>query len=277
MEPETVDCRTYEDLLDALLEGRLSESERQALDAHAAGCPRCGELLSLATMELGDVEEPAPEGLAEAVLARTSGSPCGRARELLCDLVDETLQEADAELVGIHLGGCAECRSTAAALARLRTDLPLLAEVRPGERFVEGVLARTSRGWRWRLEGRLRLLLARPRLAAEGAYLGSLVFMVLVAMPGAPLRGLPGSALQATRSELAERVVSSAKPVADLRTRASALEESAREKLDEGSDALRKLRDRAVRFIESLRGDEHRPPDESTIPAQEGETEETRS
>jgi anti-sigma factor RsiW len=271
-----VDCRTYEDLLDALLDGRLSESERKALEAHAAGCPRCSEMLSLVTMELGDVEVPAPEGLAEAVLQRTSGSPCGRARELLCDLVDRTLQEADAELVRIHLDGCAECRSTAAALARLREDLPLLAEIRPGERFVEGVLSRTSRGWRWRLEERLRLLLARPRLAAEGAYLGSFFFMVLVAVPGAPLRGLPGGALQATRSELTERVVASAKPIADLGPRVAALESSAREKLNEGSDALRELRDRADRFIESLRGEEDRTNDEPTIPAREGETKETR-
>jgi anti-sigma factor RsiW len=271
-----VDCHTFEDLLGALLLGSLSGSERLALETHAADCPRCAELLSLATMELGEVEVPVPDGLAEAVLERTSGSPCGRARELLCDLTDGILDEGDTELIGIHLDGCAECRSIAAAMIRLREDLPLLAEVRPGERFLESVLARTSRGWRWRAQDQLGRLLARPRLAAEGAYLGSLLFMVLVAMPGAPLHGVPGMALQATRTELAGRAVSRAKPVADLRARAEALEAGARLELNQASDALRKLRDRADRLIESLRGERDRADDETTNPAQEGGTKERR-
>ncbi len=278
-----MDCRSYENLLDALLDGRLEAAEREALDAHAAACPRCRELLSLVSAEIDPADVNAPEGLAEAVLERTSGSRCVRARDLLSDLVDGTLGEPDAELVRIHLDGCRECGSTATALARLREDLPLLAEIRPGERFVEDVLSRTSRGWRRRMAGwrasfdeRFRRILARPRFAAEGAYLGSILLTVLVAAPGSPLRGLPGRALQATRIGLVERIAVPAAPVAALGARVLALDAGARREVDEASETLRRLRDRVDRFIEKLRGDEPRAKNDSTTPTPEGETKETR-
>ncbi|MBZ5639861.1 MAG: zf-HC2 domain-containing protein [Acidobacteriia bacterium] len=277
-----MDCQSYEDLLDALLDGRITAAERRALDAHASVCPRCREMLSLVSMEIEAADVRAPEGLTEAVLERTSGAPCASAVKLLCDLVDGTLGEPDAELVRIHLGGCRTCRSIAAALARLREELPLLAEIRPDERFVDAVLSRTSRGWRrtfgWRgsFDELLRRLLARPRFAAEGAYLGSILLTMLVAFPGSPLSGLPERALTATRTDVLERIAVPASPMEALGARVSALRADARQELSDATGAVLRLEDRVVRFVGDLGGHEHETKNESTTPARQDDTKETR-
>ncbi len=233
-----MDCREFDERLDALLEGGLVASEREALAAHAAGCPRCGRLLALLSSELDVAPVEAPEGLAEGVLARTTGAPCARAQELACDLADGALEPSEAEIARLHLDHCPECGPVARALARLREDLPALAEATPGAGFLEGVLARTSRSWprrmgRWhdRTAAAWRRILVRPRFAAEGAYLGSLVLTVLVAVPGSPLHRLPQRALVVARAPIVAPASALEEPVAELRTRAAALELRARESL----------------------------------------------
>ncbi len=234
-----MDCRGFDDRLDALLDGGLAAGERATFEAHAAGCPRCGKLLSLLSAELDVDQVEAPEGLAETVLERTSGAPCARAQELACDLADGVLDPADAELARLHLDRCPECGPIARALARLREDLPGLAEAAPGEGFVESVLARTSRSWprrmeRWRerVAYGFNRLLTRPRFAAEGAYLGSLVLTALVAVPGSPFRGLPARALAATRVPITAQASALAEPVAELKARAGELGGLARESFE---------------------------------------------
>ena len=99
-----------------------------------------------------------PEDLVDSVLRRTSGPPCTRACELLCDLVDAALEEPDAELVRMHLLACEECGSTARALGGLRHDLPAMQGIEPDRAFVDDVLARTSRSLRRRLAAGCRSL-----------------------------------------------------------------------------------------------------------------------
>lgn len=130
-----------------------------------------------------------PHDLADAILRRTSGSPCPSAERLLCDLSDDLLGEPEGELMRLHLQGCSACAASARALDALRRELPAMAEVEPGRPFTEAVLARTSRSpWR-RLAGSFRRLLLRPSFALEGAYLGSLVLVGLVGF--SPLREMP--------------------------------------------------------------------------------------
>jgi len=144
----------------------------------------------------------APADLLGAVLARTSGPACGSARARLCEHADRLLAPVDEDLVGMHLEGCGECGGLAAALARLSTDLPTLAEMEPGPRFVTDVLARTSR--RETLTARLldacRRLAQRPRIAWEGAYAGSIALLILFGTPNAPFAGVPGKALDLVRA-----------------------------------------------------------------------------
>lgn len=197
-------CRTIIEQLDDLLEGRLGPADRHAAEEHLRSCAGCRELESLVAAAGAPVSPPAD--LLGAVLLRTSGSACGSARVRLCDHVDRLLAPADDDLVRMHLDGCGECGALAAALARLAMDLPPLAELEPGARFVPGVLARTSRRttlagrWAARLAAGWRRLAHRPRIAWEGAYAGSIIMLILFGTPNAPFADVPGRARDLVRT-----------------------------------------------------------------------------
>ncbi|HEV8702770.1 MAG TPA: zf-HC2 domain-containing protein [Candidatus Polarisedimenticolia bacterium] len=192
------------DRLDDLLEGRLDSASRNEAEEHLLSCRDCRALRDLAGDEGAPIAPPAD--LLGAVLARTSGPACGRAQGRLCDHADRLLAPVDDDLVRMHLEGCGECAGLAAALVRLATDLPPLAEIEPGARFVADVLARTSR--RETLPARLgarlrdacRRLARRPRIAWEGAYAGSIALLILFGTPNAPFAGVPGKALDLVRT-----------------------------------------------------------------------------
>lgn len=197
-------CRTFLDRLDDLLDGRLNATDRRDADEHLRTCRDCRELCDLSRGEGSPAAAPAD--LLGAVLARTSGPSCGSARARLCDHADRLLGPVDDDLVRMHFEGCGECGGLAAALARLAIDLPDLAEIEPGARFVAGVLERTSR--RETLAARVaarvldacRRLAQRPRIAWEGAYAGSIALLILFGTPNAPFAGVPGKALDFVRT-----------------------------------------------------------------------------
>jgi len=135
------------------------------------------------------------DDLVASILRATSGSPCRAAEERLPDLVDGALDPVDAELVRGHLVGCVPCAALERALLAVADALPAMAEVDPGRAFTESVLARTSRAPRRRWAKAFQALLLRPRFALEGAYLGSLVLVGVMALPGA--RALPAQASHA--------------------------------------------------------------------------------
>jgi hypothetical protein len=148
------------------------------------------------------MDERQREEMIRSILRRTSGPPCQRAEALLCDYVDGTLDDVDAELVRLHLGHCQPCQELAIALARMAEDLPALAEIWPGERFLDRVLAATL-PWPARLRRRVRLfgedwvaLLRRPRIAWEAAYVGTMILALIFATPFSPLREVPPQALE---------------------------------------------------------------------------------
>jgi hypothetical protein len=177
----------------------------------------------------------------------------------------------------------------------LREDLPGLADAAPGEGFVEGVLARTSRSWprrmeRWResVASGFRRVLARPRFAAEGAYFGSLVLTALVAVPGSPFRGLPARALAATRVPITAPAAALAEPVAELKARAGELGGLARESFekrlagpvetvakqaDQAVGAIRALGSQLGRLVADTSPDGDTSKTETTTPSREEEKE----
>jgi len=188
-----MDCQAVIDRLDELLEDRLGDDQRRAVEEHLRSCDRCAEMRDL--LREAPVEPPA--GLAAAVLERTTGSPCASAQRRLCDHVDGRLGAVDHELVDMHVAACAECNGLAQVLAQLRADLPLLAELEPDERFLSDVLDRTSGrlDWTARLTRGWKSLLQRPRIAWEGAYVGACLFAVVFALPNSPLAGVPEKAV----------------------------------------------------------------------------------
>ena len=121
------------------------------------------------------------ELLTQAILARTSGSPCERLHALACDFVDGALEEAQGSLLRGHMDHCAACAGLVRALVESKAVLPAMAEVDPGPWFTQRVLRTTS----WRPAGQgfdaraaWRRLLHRPRIALETAYLGAAMGLI---------------------------------------------------------------------------------------------------
>ncbi len=184
-------CQAVQDRLQDLLDGTLAAGEQRFVQAHLDTCPRCSELVTLMRVDLSG--DAASYDLTAAVLERTTGSPCIRAREILCDYVDDALEAVDRELLTLHIDRCRECAATATGLAGLAQDLPSMAVLALDRGFVADVLAATSsrrRPWsdlgaRW---GRAWAgWLARPRFAWEAGYIGAIALWVFFSTVGAPL------------------------------------------------------------------------------------------
>ena len=118
--------------------------------------------------------------LTQAILARTSGAPCGRLRERACAFVDGELPSAQAALVAAHLEHCLACTALVARLREARAVLPGFATVDPGPWFAARVLracAQRPQPSRW------QRLIHRPRIALESAYLGAALGFVGMCLP----------------------------------------------------------------------------------------------
>jgi len=146
------------------------------------------------------------------VLARTSGPACDRASEQLSDLMGGDLADMDRKLVQAHLEHCQPCRALAVTLGWLEPLLPQMAEIDPGPAFTARVLASTSRrapaiapfpavptgpaGLMDRVGSWWDRQILRPGFAAQLAYAATVVLVLLTSVPGAPLKGVPGKALE---------------------------------------------------------------------------------
>jgi predicted anti-sigma-YlaC factor YlaD len=225
-----MDCRTFIDRLDDLLEGRLTAGERREAEEHLRDCHRCGDLVTVIRENPNDQRIEAPADLTEAILNRTSGPTCASARGRLCDHVDRSLEPADDELVRLHLRGCDECTGLSHALAGLTADLPALAELEPDSRFVDDVLARTRPlrspiiGWVERMAEEWRRLAQRPRIAWEGAYVAMFFLVLIFGIPDSPLAGVPQRALALVRTD---PVASLRKPAGEIAPQVTAAVQSA--------------------------------------------------
>ncbi len=173
------------------------------------------------------------------VLARTSGSPCLRCEERLPDLADGLLENLDRQLVQAHLEHCSGCRSLAVAMGWCEPVLTQLAVVDPGEAFTAAVLGRTTLRQRLAapaagtqpagLPGLMDRLgrwwgerIFQPGFAAQVAYVATVLLVLLTAVPGAPLRKVPGEALKVmTAGPTAVPAVAGAAAWADERTGAA--------------------------------------------------------
>ena len=186
-------------------------AQEARIERHLDGCSRCRGLRELLDADAQD----ALSGLAEGVVAQTSGSACVGVRHQLASVDSESHADRRAplesfpavqdELLRSHLRHCDGCAVIARVLERQAVALPQLAEIRLDSTFVGEVLERTSRQpqifqqsmsttrskWtyasmvpRW-ARSLVRRGAARPRLALELAYAGTLVVAVLVGLSSA--------------------------------------------------------------------------------------------
>lgn len=194
----STNCRDFESRLDLYAGGMLQHAERESIEEHLRLCPRCRSLSEAVRGGAdGRTMEPPPD-LAMSILSRTSGLACPGVQQQLCDRADDTLGRMERELVDLHLAHCPDCGRLAAALLGLKKDLPGLACLDPGPRFTSDVLGIVaalppaspqirlpflSAEW-W------RRLMGRPRFALEAAYVGTLIFLILLGNPAILTRAL---------------------------------------------------------------------------------------
>lgn len=192
-----MNCREFQRHLEAFVGGTLVPGVERDLHDHLRACAHCREMERLVRQSLLVPEVAPPDDLTAAILDRTSGSPCVRSRELLCDYTDGRLGQIDTDLVRLHLETCDGCRAIAVALALLAEDLPAMARLSPGEDFVADVVASTvpapvvetpKPSW-W------ERLVERPRLAWETAYVGAFVLWIVFSLPIPAVRAVPEKAL----------------------------------------------------------------------------------
>lgn len=138
--------------------------------------------------------------LTQAILARTSGSPCESLRAQACAFVDGELEPMRANLVGAHLAHCPACAQLVATLQGAADRLTELRAADPGPWFTARVLRACGPAPRPSL---WRRLLHRPRFALEAAYVGAALAFLLLSLPlpgrpeglgAAPLKDLVAAA-----------------------------------------------------------------------------------
>jgi len=176
-----VNCTWFEVNLAEFIAGNLNDSDRAAVRTHLQECAACSQRLEEALTP--------PAEMTAAILARTV-SPCESAQTQLPGYMDEVLPPLEAGLIHQHLEHCQGCSAVLAAMVRLEAGLDDWAQMEPPVGFSARVLAATTRkrqrpqpahGWRAWWRG----LAMRPRFAMEAAYLGALVFSVVLGFGGA--------------------------------------------------------------------------------------------
>ena len=121
--------------------------------------------------------------LTQAILARTSGSPCRRLEAIACDWVDGQLEPGQVSLAQGHLDHCPACRALLASLEELQTLLPALALLQPPAAFTAEVLRATLPTEPPSFSDTCLRLLCRPRICLEAAYLGTVAGMLTLSLP----------------------------------------------------------------------------------------------
>lgn len=153
------------------------------------------------------------------VMARTSGSACGRAADRLPDLTDGALPDPDGQLVQAHLVHCAGCRNLAVTLAWLGPELEKMARLEPGPGFTARVLQKTilaapglaagpvtepggfgPAGWMDRIGRWWQEQVMRPVFPLQAAYVATVFVVLLVATPLSPFRGAPARLLETVQA-----------------------------------------------------------------------------
>ncbi len=121
--------------------------------------------------------------LTRAILERTTGSVCGRARELVVASSEEPPDATTAQLLAAHLDGCAGCRAFADAWLGAHELLPALAERDPGPRFAASILALTSNRPISAWAAWWSRIVSRPRFSLEATYVAASLCVVLAGNP----------------------------------------------------------------------------------------------
>ncbi len=188
-----MDCAAFENLMDAFEAGTLPIHEREAAERHLSSCPSCRRLHESLRGLMEAFPGACDESLTAEILQRTSGPACNRAEIHLCGLVDGDLENADRQILELHMDHCTSCAAIAGALRELKATLPEMACLEPGGDTTAAILRATAVHSRSGKEAVhwWRRMLQRPRFAWEAAYVGALLILLAIGNPGAWIQRLP--------------------------------------------------------------------------------------
>jgi anti-sigma factor RsiW len=195
-----MDCQDFEDRLDRIVARDLAPETRREAERHMLACSRCGRLYRMACGEVPFKDPGLPVDFVQSVLERTSGPACANAETLLCDWVDGSIPPEDGDMLSLHLHHCADCAALANQLRELEEELPAMADIDPDAGFLHEVMLNTalrhSEGARDRLASAIaagwRQLVRRRRFAWEAAYVGALLFLLILGSPAESLPAISG-------------------------------------------------------------------------------------
>jgi len=226
-------CDRIQDRLFEYIDVSLDATAHERVASHLDNCGDCAALAA----SLNRTGAP-DEDLTRAILGRTMRDVCEQSGERIPDWVDGHLDALDTELVAGHVSHCTDCEAISSVMRSMAIDLPSLAEVEPDGHFVDDVMAATADrlpdwvdstlaafvevepdarfldevlaatvrkapqlSWAARVEEWFAGLFQRPRIAWEGAYLASVVLVLLVGFPGSPLAAVSDKAIQLAKTD----------------------------------------------------------------------------
>ncbi|MFH1845658.1 MAG: zf-HC2 domain-containing protein [bacterium] len=227
-----MDCQHWQDQLDDFLAEKLAPEQLREAREHLAGCRHCQELLVTVRGNLDTLSSREETDLTHEILSLTSGSPCGRAEELLGDLVAGTLPPTETQLVRAHLEHCTPCQELVVTLTWVLPELQTMDRIEPDAAFTADVLRATSGARERPLELLARLgqwwqrQIVRPRFALEAAYVGTMVLIALFGTPLSPFKRVPEQALTTVQAGPSNLFSSVTQPVATLGRQLSFVGES---------------------------------------------------
>lgn len=195
----------------------------------------------------GEPFPPGDPGLTQAILARTSGSPCRRLEALACDLADNLLDPAQTHLANGHLEHCPACRALVASLRELAATLPTLALLDPGPAFTTAVLQATVPASPPSFHAAWLRLMRRPRICLEAAYLGAVAGFIGLHAPLPTVRLMADSALVARLGNPVQRMAPA------LQARRAQIQACEQKAAVEASRQQRRLQSFWGRMVASLR------------------------
>jgi anti-sigma factor RsiW len=256
-----MDCKGFEDLIDAFEAGLLPSEEREAAEKHLKACARCRDLLAIVRGESDMLAPELSDDLTCSILQHTSGPVCRSTERRLCDWVDGNLGVDDQEILALHMTHCPDCSALAAALTELKEALPDMATLEPDVYFTADVLQATV-GWHPRAPGAwglvrirewLNSVILRPRIAWEAAYVGALIFVLALGNPVIILQHAPrtvavpevviqnsGQIFQKTTAALVERQKAAQHSLSTLRLQGKNLLDAAENLRNQTTSSLRK-------------------------------------
>jgi hypothetical protein len=208
----TMHCHQWDALFDDWRDGRLDPTAAEACRAHAAGCSRCADVLALFEDDaLGADDLHGQVDLLSGVLARTSGSACGRARDLMGARPDGDLDDESVAMLAAHLEHCSECAALDGILAWAMPAVRELAEPEPDPAFTFDVLRATSAARHRRRSGAIYRVreravawwetqISRPQFAWEAAFVATVLAVIVFGTPLSPARNTPRKALEAVEA-----------------------------------------------------------------------------